>query len=85
MISESASREGSPAARPSAEQRKQLLAWAIAMQIAQGARVESHSDFHAVMARGLRLHNNHGLRIRGGEKRSVVAVDESGHVAVRKL
>jgi hypothetical protein len=34
------------------EQRKELLARAIASEIAQGARVESQSDYQAVMIKG---------------------------------
>jgi hypothetical protein len=81
---ESPPRKGAPATRTTADERKRLLARAVAIQIAQGARLESQSDYQAVLARGLRLHNNHGLTITGGEKRSVVAVDEYGNVAVRK-
>jgi hypothetical protein len=82
---ESPPREGPAATRPTDDQRRHLLARVVAFQIAQGARVESQSDFQAVLARGLRLHNNHGLTITGGEKHSVVVVDEYGNVAVRKL
>ena len=68
-----------------AQQRKRLLARAVAIHVARGARVESQSDYKAVLARGLRLHNNHGLTITGGEQRSVIAVDEYGNVTTRKL
>ncbi len=61
------------------------LARVVAIHTAQGARVESRGDYEAVLARGLRLYNNHGLRIHGGEKRSMVMVDEYGNVTVRKL
>lgn len=98
-----------PAAAPapasgvkSADERKQLLARALQTQIAQGARIESQSDFQAVVIKG--KHVNHVLHliltlvtffmwgivwlalvITGGEKRSIVAVDEYGNVSVQKV
>ena len=44
--------------RMSSEQRKELLAQHISFQVAQGARVESQSDFQAVLIYGHRV--NHG-------------------------
>lgn len=85
MTPESPSPKGAPQSPTTPGERKRVLAWAVAIQIAQGARLESQSDYQAVVARGLRLHNNHGLTITGGEKRSVVAVDEFGNVALRAL
>lgn len=86
----------------SADERKQLLARAINTQIAQGARIESQSDYQAVIVKG--KHVNHilhliltlvtffiwsivwlALVITGGEKRSIVAVDEYGNVSVQKV
>jgi hypothetical protein len=55
------------------------------MHIAQGARVESQSDYDAVVVRGLRLQGNHGLRIDGGERRARLRVDECGNLALEKL
>lgn len=98
-----------PAAAPapasgvkSADERKQLLARALQTQIAQGARIESQSDFQAVVVKG--KHINHVLHliitlvtfflwgivwlimaVTGGEKRSIVAVDEYGNVSVQKV
>lgn len=86
----------------SADERKMLLARALQTQIAQGARIESQSDFQAVVIKG--KHVNHilhliltlvtffmwgivwlALVITGGEKRSIVAVDEYGNVSVQKV
>lgn len=88
--------------RRSAEERKELLARTVAGQVASGARVESQSDFQAVLVRGKAV--NHvlhliltlvtlmlwaviwiALAIFGGEKRSLVTVDEYGNVAVQKV
>ena len=88
--------------RKSVEERKELLARTVTSQIASGARVESQSDFHAVLVRGKPV--NHvlhliltlvtvtvwgwvwlALAIFGGEKRSMVTVDEYGNVAVQKV
>jgi hypothetical protein len=78
-------REPPPGPRKTANERQQLLARAIAMHIAQGARVESQSDYDAVVVRGLRLQGNHGLRIDGGERRARLRVDECGNLALEKL
>ena len=86
----------------SADERKQLLARALQTQIAQGARIESQSDFQAVVVKG--KHVNHILHliitlvtffmwgivwliiaVTGGEKRSIIAVDEYGNVSVQKV
>jgi hypothetical protein len=83
-------------------ERKELLARTVAGQVAGGARVESQSDFQAVLVRGKSV--NHvlhlllsvftiglwvfvwiALAIFGGEKRSMVTVDEYGNVAVQKV
>ena len=88
--------------RRSTEERKELLARTVAGQVASGARVESQSDFQAVLVRGKPV--NHvlhliltlvtlflwaviwiALAIFGGEKRSLVTVDEYGNVAVQKV
>jgi len=83
--SELSSQDGSPVNRMTPERRKVRLARVVAIHTAQGARVESHGDYDAVLARGLRLYNNHGLKLSGDESRSIVTVDESGNVTVRKL
>jgi hypothetical protein len=44
-------------ARKSADARKEALARLVTNEIAQGARVESQSDFQAVLVRGHRLNN----------------------------
>ena len=71
-------------------------------QIATGARVESQSDFQAVVIKGKPVnHTLHliitlvtltmwapvwiALAIFGGEKRSMVVVDEYGNAAVQKV
>jgi len=85
-----------------AEERKELLARTISNQVAQGARVESQSDFQAVLVSGKPV--NHVLHliltlvtvglwgivwiamaIFGGEKRSMVSVDEYGNAVVQKI
>ena len=50
-----------PSERMPAEQRKELLAQHISFQVAQGARVESQSDFQAVLIYGHRV--NHVLHL----------------------
>jgi hypothetical protein len=99
---ESASVPETTSGAKSADERKQLLARTIQSQIAGGARIESQSDFQAVVVKGKRV--NHllhliltlvtlfawglvwiGLAIFGGEKRSIVAVDEYGNVSVQKV
>jgi hypothetical protein len=91
-----------PSGRKSLEERKELLARTIAHQVVTGARVESQSDFQAVLVRGKPV--NHvlhliltlvtftlwgwvwiALAILGGEKRSMITVDEYGNVAVLKV
>jgi hypothetical protein len=47
--------------RKSADERKQLLAQTVQNQVAQGARVESQSDFNAVLVKGHRV--NHVLHL----------------------
>lgn len=91
-----------PASHKSPDERKQLLARTIQGQIAQGGRIESQSDYQAVVVKGKKV--NHILHliltlftflmwgivwivlsIVGGEKRSIVTVDEYGNVAVQKV
>ena len=91
-----------PASHKSSDERKQLLARTIQGQIAQGGRIESQSDYQAVVVKGKKV--NHVLHliltlvtffmwglvwlvvsIVGGEKRSIVTVDEYGNVAVQKV
>ena len=43
--------------RMSTEQRKELLAQHISFQVTQGARVESQSDFRAVLVYGYRVNH----------------------------
>jgi hypothetical protein len=88
--------------RKTTEERKELLARTIMGQVAGGARVESQSDFQAVVVKGKPV--NHvlhliitlvtlftwgfvwiGLAIFGGEKRSMITVDEYGNAAVQKV
>lgn len=88
--------------RKSAEDRKALLAQAIQTQVVGGGRIESQSDFQAVILKGHKV--NHVLHfivgfftffmwwivwviiaITGGEKRSMVTVDEFGNVMVQKI
>jgi hypothetical protein len=88
--------------RKSSEERKELLARTVTGQLASGARIESQSDYNAVVVRGKPV--NHVLHliislvtlsfwipvwiilaIVGGEKRSMVTVDEYGNAAVQKV
>jgi hypothetical protein len=88
--------------RKSPEERKELLARTLSGQFANGARIESQSDFQAVVITGKPV--NHvlhliltlvtlltwgvvwiALAIFGGEKRSMVTVDEYGNAAVQKV
>lgn len=94
--------EAPSTARKTGDERKELLARTISGQVAGGSRVESQSDFQAVVVRGKPV--NHvlhlvltlftlgiwstvwlALTIFGGEKRSMVTVDEFGHAAVQKV
>jgi hypothetical protein len=91
-----------PLSRKTAEERKELLARTVSSQIAAGGRVESQSDFQAVLVHGKKV--NHVLHLiltlvtlgmwaivwiilvaAGGEKRSLVAVDEYGNTGVQQL
>lgn len=84
------------------QERKALLARTVQAQVAAGGRVESQSDFQAVIVKGKPV--NHvlqliltvvtlglwvfvwiGLALFGGEKRSMVTVDEFGNVSVQKI
>ena len=49
-----ASRETQPVQRKSADERKELLAHTVEDEVARGSRVESQSDFQAVLVRGRR-------------------------------
>jgi hypothetical protein len=81
----------------SPEQRKARLAQTLASQVAGGKRVESHSEYQAVLVAGKPV--NHTLHliltlvtcgawglvwlllaVVGGEKRSVLMVDDYGNV-----
>lgn len=89
-------------AEKTSQERKQLLARAIQTQVATGGRVESQSDFQAVIVKGKPVNNVLQLILTlltlglwgivwiallafGGEKRSMVTVDEFGNVAVQKV
>ena len=93
---------GSVSSRKTSEERKELLARTLTTQIATGARVESQSDFQAVVVKGKPVnHTLHliitlvtltiwapvwiALAIFGGEKRSMIVVDEYGNAAVQKV
>lgn len=88
--------------KKTAEERKALLAQAIQTQVVGGGRVESQSDFQAVIIKGHKV--NHVLHfiigfftfflwwivwaviaITGGEKRSMISVDEFGNVLVQRI
>ena len=61
--------------RKPAEERKAILVRQIATLVAQKRRVESQSDFQAVLAR----------RSLGREKREIVTVDEWGTPSIQNL
>lgn len=78
-----------------------MLARAVANEVRQGARIESQSDFQAVLVKGHRLNNTlHliltlvtvglwgivwiALAIFGGEKRTVIDVDEYGNTNIQR-
>jgi hypothetical protein len=84
------------------DQKKRQLADAIQRQVVQGGRVESQSDFQAVIVHGQPV--NHTLHVllsiftcglwlipwlvlgvAGGEKRTVVSVDDYGNVLSQDL
>ncbi len=52
-----AAAQSAPVVRKSTDERKQLLAQTVQNQIAAGARVESQSDFQAVLVRGHRVNH----------------------------
>ena len=83
-------------------ERKKMLADAVQRQVVQGGRVESQSDFQAVLVHGKTV--NHTLHVLisiftcglwlipwlvmgavGGEKRTVVSIDEYGNVLTQDL
>jgi len=89
--------------RKTSEERKELMARTLQGQIAAGSRVESQSDYQAVLLKGKALNTTLHLiltlvtfgawglfvwlplAIFGGEKRSMVTVDEYGNAAVAKI
>jgi len=92
----------SSSTKKTAEERKALLAQAIQTQVVGGGRIESQSDFQAVVIKGHKV--NHVLHFiigfftffvwwivwaiianTGGEKRSMVSVDEFGNVMVQRI
>ena len=54
---QSAAPAEAPPARKTADERKEALARMVTAQVADGARVESQSDYQAVLVRGHRLNN----------------------------
>jgi len=88
--------------KKSPEERKRALHDAIQAQVVAGGRVESQSDFEAVIVHGKPLNNTlhllvtiftcliwgivwAALAIFGGERRTLITVDEYGNVTVQKL
>jgi hypothetical protein len=88
--------------KKTSEERKQILARSMATQLGRGNfRVETQSDFNAVLVEGKPV--NHVLHLilslvtlvwfivwavvasNGGEKRYMLQVDESGNVTTQKL
>ena len=80
------------AAEKSEEERKALLAEAVASEVKRGWRVESQDDFQAVIVRMRRLTYLFHLALTvlmspqtssaGGEKRRVITVDEYGKTEI---
>ena len=62
--------------RKSADERKEALARIITAQVANGARLESQSDYQAVLVQGHRLNNT--------LHRILTSVDECGNVSIQK-
>ena len=93
--------EPSPSGTKSADERKQLLSQNIQMAIGAGGRIESQSDYMAVVLSGKKV--NHILHLilslltgiwvvvwiamvmRGGEKRQMITVDEYGNVLNQRM
>lgn len=88
--------------RKTEEQRKKALAEAIQREVVQGGRVESQSDFQAVLVRGQRPnHTLHAIitifscglwgivwiivALTGGEKRTMITVDDYGNSLHQRL
>ncbi|MHB1323521.1 MAG: hypothetical protein ACYCXZ_04140 [Coriobacteriia bacterium] len=86
----------------SREKRKELLAQAIQSEVVSGGRIQSQSEFSAVMVVGKPVnHLLHAivtlfsvgvwgivwivLAITGGEKRTMVSVDEFGNILKQKV
>jgi len=85
-----------PTALVAPEGRRELLARTIHTMTVEGFRVESQSDYQAVLVKGHRVnHLLHAilsiltlvwfavwitLALTGGEKREIASVDEFGHV-----
>jgi hypothetical protein len=91
-----------PTGTRSDAERKRMLADAVQRQVVQGGRVESQSDFQAVIIHGSDV--NHTLHVLisvftcglwlipwlvmgavGGEKRTVVSIDDYGNVLTQDL
>lgn len=105
-VSGSGGEEGTPQSPssgviPDAE-RKRMLAEAIQRQVVQGGRIESQSEFQAVVVHGQPV--NHTLHVLlaiftcglwlipwlvlgvvGGEKRTLVSIDEYGNALTQDL
>ena len=74
--------------RKAPDEWKEALGEAVHRLVSLGARVESQGDYQAILVTGHRL--NHVLRLAtlgfwGGEHRTLVSVDESGHTNIQKL
>lgn len=87
--------------RKTSDERKEALGKLIASRLSQGRRIETQSDYQAVLVQGHRV--NHILHLilslltlfwvivwvilvlTGGEKRELVAVDEWGMPTVSRL
>ena len=90
-----------PSSRKTGEERREMLSRTLRTQIVQGGRIESQSDFQAVVVYGRRVnHLLHGLltlftlvwgiawiiiAATGGEQRNIVSVDEFGNPLVQRL
>jgi hypothetical protein len=92
----------SPSEVKTVEQRKKILADSIQREVIQGSRVESQSEFQAVLVHGERP--NHVLHaiitfftcglwgivwiviaLTGGERRTMIVVDDYGNALIQRL
>jgi hypothetical protein len=70
------------------DQRREDLGRAVQRQISRGDRVESRGDYQAILVtahRPNRLLHIVTFGLWGGERRTLLSVDESGNTSIKKL